>query len=200
LIEYFHCRFQTTTFSILVPMLSQAVANQCLNLCQQWNSMQLVLKHPWFIYLNSDFVCVIFHRYVVLTSKHHEGFTNWPSHVSFNWNSMDVGPQRDLVGKYSCVCKNCQKKRLLISSHYVNENVIQLLLHCDCQISEHLFSLCYWLSSFFVWHISNLNHCIVVHFKMMSSLSLLHVKCLTTLNYYLYLSSHVMSISFICIL
>ncbi|ESO90450.1 hypothetical protein LOTGIDRAFT_217885 [Lottia gigantea] len=38
-------------------------------------------------------------RYVVLTSKHHEGFTNWPSNVSFNWNSMDVGPQRDLVGE-----------------------------------------------------------------------------------------------------
>ncbi|KAK3889033.1 hypothetical protein Pcinc_006909 [Petrolisthes cinctipes] len=37
-------------------------------------------------------------RYVVLTSKHHEGFTNWPSAVSWNWNSMDVGPKRDLVG------------------------------------------------------------------------------------------------------
>jgi len=37
-------------------------------------------------------------RYIVLTSKHHEGFTNWPSKVSFNWNSMDVGPKRDLVG------------------------------------------------------------------------------------------------------
>jgi alpha-L-fucosidase len=37
-------------------------------------------------------------KYVVLTSKHHEGFTNWPSKVSWNWNSMDVGPKRDLVG------------------------------------------------------------------------------------------------------
>ncbi|XP_071549963.1 alpha-L-fucosidase-like [Panulirus ornatus] len=37
-------------------------------------------------------------RYVVLTSKHHEGFTNWPSHFSWNWNSMDVGPKRDLLG------------------------------------------------------------------------------------------------------
>jgi len=43
--------------------------------------------------------CISNHRYVVLTSKHHEGFTNWPSHVSFNWNSMDVGPGRDLVGE-----------------------------------------------------------------------------------------------------
>ncbi|CAD5124689.1 DgyrCDS12954 [Dimorphilus gyrociliatus] len=37
-------------------------------------------------------------KYVVLTSKHHEGFTNWPSNVSFNWNSKAVGPNKDLVG------------------------------------------------------------------------------------------------------
>uniref|UniRef100_A0A1S4LSB7 alpha-L-fucosidase n=2 Tax=Ixodes scapularis TaxID=6945 RepID=A0A1S4LSB7_IXOSC len=36
--------------------------------------------------------------YVVLTSKHHEGYTLWPSNASFNWNSMDIGPKRDLVG------------------------------------------------------------------------------------------------------
>ncbi|XP_027697184.1 tissue alpha-L-fucosidase-like [Vombatus ursinus] len=38
-------------------------------------------------------------RYVVLTSKHHEGYTLWPSPTSWNWNSMDVGPHRDLVGE-----------------------------------------------------------------------------------------------------
>ncbi|XP_023796706.1 tissue alpha-L-fucosidase [Cyanistes caeruleus] len=38
-------------------------------------------------------------RYVVLTTKHHEGFTNWGSPVSWNWNSVDTGPHRDLVGE-----------------------------------------------------------------------------------------------------
>lgn len=38
-------------------------------------------------------------RYVVLTTKHHEGWTNWKSNVSWNWNSVDNGPHRDLVGK-----------------------------------------------------------------------------------------------------
>ncbi|XP_069112896.1 alpha-L-fucosidase-like [Argopecten irradians] len=37
-------------------------------------------------------------KYVVLVTKHHEGYTNWPSSYSWNWNSMDVGPKRDLTG------------------------------------------------------------------------------------------------------
>uniref|UniRef100_UPI00358EC362 tissue alpha-L-fucosidase-like n=1 Tax=Myxine glutinosa TaxID=7769 RepID=UPI00358EC362 len=37
-------------------------------------------------------------KYVVLTSKHHEGFTLWGSNYSWNWNAVDVGPKRDLVG------------------------------------------------------------------------------------------------------
>ena len=45
-------------------------------------------------------------KYVVLTSKHHEGFTLWPSAQSWNWNSVDVGPHRDLCGDLTTAVKS----------------------------------------------------------------------------------------------
>ena len=45
-------------------------------------------------------------RYVVLTSKHHEGFTLWPSAQSWNWNSVDIGPHRDLCGDLTTAVKD----------------------------------------------------------------------------------------------
>jgi alpha-L-fucosidase len=45
-------------------------------------------------------------KYVILTSKHHEGFALWPSAQSWNWNAADVGPHRDLAGDLSSAVKN----------------------------------------------------------------------------------------------
>jgi alpha-L-fucosidase len=45
-------------------------------------------------------------QYMVLTSKHHEGFTMWQSNVSWNWNAVDLGPKRDLVGALANSVKN----------------------------------------------------------------------------------------------
>ncbi|HPO30096.1 MAG TPA: alpha-L-fucosidase, partial [Candidatus Hydrogenedentes bacterium] len=38
-------------------------------------------------------------KYVVCTSKHHEGFSMWPDPNNWNWNAMDIGPHRDLLGE-----------------------------------------------------------------------------------------------------
>lgn len=45
-------------------------------------------------------------KYVVLTSKHHEGFTLWPSEQSWNWNSVDIGAHRDLCGDLTTAVKD----------------------------------------------------------------------------------------------
>jgi alpha-L-fucosidase len=37
-------------------------------------------------------------KYIVLTTKHHEGYCLWPNKHSPGWNAGEVGPHRDLVG------------------------------------------------------------------------------------------------------
>jgi len=45
-------------------------------------------------------------KYIVLTSKHHEGFCLWPNPQSWNWNAVDVGPHRDLAGDLTAAVRN----------------------------------------------------------------------------------------------
>lgn len=47
-------------------------------------------------------------KYVVLTSKHHDGFSLFPNSLSWNWNSVDVGPKRDLVGQLAVAVRKEQ--------------------------------------------------------------------------------------------
>ncbi|VDH93422.1 alpha-L-fucosidase-like [Mytilus edulis] len=48
-------------------------------------------------------------KYVVMVGKHHEGFTMWPSNYSWNWNAMDVGPKRDLIGEVGAAIRSKTK-------------------------------------------------------------------------------------------
>ena len=54
-------------------------------------------------------------KYAVLTSKHHEGFALWPSQYSWNWNSVSIGPHRDLVKDVS---EAIRKKGLKMGYYY----------------------------------------------------------------------------------
>lgn len=45
-------------------------------------------------------------KYVVLTSKHHEGYTLWPSRFAFSWNAQVVGPHKDILGQLAGAIRN----------------------------------------------------------------------------------------------
>ncbi len=38
-------------------------------------------------------------KYVLLVSKHHDGYCLWPSRYSPGWNSVETGPHRDICGE-----------------------------------------------------------------------------------------------------
>lgn len=48
-------------------------------------------------------------KYVILTSKHHDGYTLWPSKYSFSWNAVDIGPHRDLIGDLATAIRKKSK-------------------------------------------------------------------------------------------
>ncbi len=47
-------------------------------------------------------------KYAVLTTKHHDGYCLWPTKSRYkkDWNSMVIGPRRDLVGELSRAVRN----------------------------------------------------------------------------------------------
>jgi len=76
-------------------------------------------------------------KYVVLTSKHHDGFALWPSAQSWNWNSMDVGPHRDLAGDLSAAVK---ARGLKMGFYYSLYEWYNPLYHSDpaAYVAEHM--------------------------------------------------------------
>lgn len=54
-------------------------------------------------------------RYIVMVSKHHDGYCLWPSQYASGWNSMDIGPHRDLLGE---VKRAVEKKGIRFGIYY----------------------------------------------------------------------------------
>jgi alpha-L-fucosidase len=62
-------------------------------------------------------------KYVVLTSKHHDGYCLWPSNESqrawgAGWNSVERGPRRDLVGELTTALRQTDVRPGLYYSMY----------------------------------------------------------------------------------
>ena len=54
-------------------------------------------------------------KYVLLVSKHHDGFCLWPSKYAPGWNSVEVGPHRDICGELT---EAVRKKGLKMGFYY----------------------------------------------------------------------------------
>jgi alpha-L-fucosidase len=76
-------------------------------------------------------------RYVVLTSKHHDGFCLWPCPASWNWNAVDVGPHRDLAGD---LAKAVRAHGLRMGFYYSLYEWYDPLYHSDLNryVDEHM--------------------------------------------------------------
>jgi alpha-L-fucosidase len=83
-------------------------------------------------------------KYVVLVSKHHDGFALWPSREaseSFRrpWNAVEVGPRRDLVGELTTAVRRRGLEMGLYFSLYEWFNPRWLAGDVDAYVQKHLF-------------------------------------------------------------
>jgi alpha-L-fucosidase len=82
-------------------------------------------------------------KYIVFTTKHHSGYTMWPSKEAeqtygANYNPVKVGPQRDIVGELSTAVRN---KQIKVGLYYSLYEWYHPLWKTDRQrfVGEHLF-------------------------------------------------------------
>jgi alpha-L-fucosidase len=83
-------------------------------------------------------------RYVVLVSKHHDGFALWPSReadASWGrpWNSVAVGPKRDLVGELTRAIRKRGLEMGVYFSLYEWFNPLWTSGDTDAYVKRHLF-------------------------------------------------------------
>jgi alpha-L-fucosidase len=83
-------------------------------------------------------------KYVVMVTKHHDGFALWPSreaNASWGrpWNSVDVGPKRDLVGELSAAVRRRELEMGFYFSLYEWFNPLWLAGDTDAFVTRHLF-------------------------------------------------------------
>ena len=82
-------------------------------------------------------------KYIVFTTKHHSGYTLWPSHEAEqtygeNYNPVKVGPKRDIVGDLTAAVR---KKNIKVGLYYSLYEWYHPLWQSDKQrfVEEHLF-------------------------------------------------------------
>jgi len=83
-------------------------------------------------------------KYVVMVSKHHDGFALWPSREANTswgrpWNAFDAGPKRDLVGELSTAVRKRGLEMGFYYSLYEWFNPLWLAGDRNAFVQRHLF-------------------------------------------------------------
>jgi alpha-L-fucosidase len=83
-------------------------------------------------------------KYVVMVTKHHDGFALWPSreaNASWGrpWNAVEVGPKRDLVGELSAAVRRRNLEMGFYFSLYEWFNPLWLAGDTNAFVERHLF-------------------------------------------------------------
>jgi alpha-L-fucosidase len=83
-------------------------------------------------------------KYVVMVSKHHDGFALWPSREANTswgrpWNAVDAGPKRDLVGELSAAVRQRGLEMGFYYSLYEWFNPLWLAGDRNAFVQRHLF-------------------------------------------------------------
>lgn len=83
-------------------------------------------------------------RYVVLVSKHHDGFALWPSKEANEswgrkWNSVDTGPKRDLAGELMAAVRRRNLEMGFYFSLYEWFNPLWLAGDLNAYVDRHMF-------------------------------------------------------------
>jgi alpha-L-fucosidase len=82
-------------------------------------------------------------KYVVLVSKHHDGFALWPSREANQawgrpWNAVDAGPRRDLVGELSAAVRRRHLEMGFYFSLYEWFNPLWIDRKYDAYVERHM--------------------------------------------------------------
>ncbi|QEH43350.1 alpha-L-fucosidase [Chitinophaga sp. XS-30] len=82
-------------------------------------------------------------KYIVLTSKHHDGFALWPSKEASKafgrpWNAMDAAAKRDLLGDLTTAVKKTDVKMGFYYSLYEWYNPLYAGKQYDKYVDEHM--------------------------------------------------------------
>jgi alpha-L-fucosidase len=83
-------------------------------------------------------------KYVVLVSKHHDGFALWPSREANQawgrrWNAVDEGPHRDLAGELTAAVRQQHLEMGFYFSLYEWFNPLWVNQQYDAYVRQHMF-------------------------------------------------------------